>query len=112
MITNQGEVAMTGSRWILPLVVLSLGTVGWAIVDSRANERAERLGEEAAARRLGDALIREGIALYQKGDYAAAVSTWERYLKSAPANADTISIREMILEAHEAGIPNDAPTLK
>ena len=94
---------MAKSRWVVfTALVASLSAVGWAVLDFPGSDRVDRLQEEAYARRLGDALIRQGIALYQKGDYPAAITAWERYIRMAPPNADTQSIREMIGEAREA----------
>jgi outer membrane protein assembly factor BamD (BamD/ComL family) len=91
---------MAKGRWVvLTALLASLSAVGWAVLDFPGSERVDRLQEEAYTRRLGDALIRQGISLYQKGDYPAAITAWERYVRMAPPNADTQSIREMIGEA-------------
>ena len=102
---------MRPNRWLLlAAFVAVLGMTGWGMIGSRNAERAERLQQEAYARRVGDALIRQGISLYQKKDYAAAITAWERYIKTAPPSADTISIREMIGEAREAATRKSGAT--
>ena len=99
---------MAYNRGLLPAaLVMSLGAAGWAVVHSRDADQTERLGQTAFARQLGDVRVRQGITLHQRGEYAAAVAAWERYIASAPPNADTVSIREMIAEAQK-GRPQEA----
>jgi tetratricopeptide (TPR) repeat protein len=95
---------MSSKRLLLPaaLLVTLAGAAGWAAWGNRQETRSERAQSEAYARRLGDALIRQGISLYQRGEYQGAIASWERYIRLAPPNADTLSIREMIGEALEA----------
>ena len=67
---------MTYRRWLLPVAFLaSLGAGSWAFMDARNADRAERLQDEAFARRRGDVLIRQGISLYQRAEYSAAESS-------------------------------------
>jgi|SRR6185503_19499371 len=102
---------MTLKRWWLPAALaLTLGVAGWTAFAGRDLEQEQKAQEEAFQRRMGDALITQGIALYQKGDYAGAIAAWERYIRAALPNADTVSIREMIEEARAAAAaPRKAP---
>ena len=101
---------MIVKRWWLPAALtVTLGLAGWTAFAGPSQEQEERAQQEAFERRMGDALLRQGITLYQKGDYAGAIAAWERYIRAAPPNADTLSIREMIGEARAAEVAPSHP---
>src|SRR6266513_1132677 len=90
-------------QWWLLLAVLILagGSLGATLIGKTGTGRKE-LSQEEFIQQYPDALIYEGLALYDRKDYRGAVAAWERYLKLAPKGTDWVSVPELIQQARTA----------
>lgn len=92
-------------------VVAAVAVTGaWVWLGSRGSTAGSASAQPA--REFSDSLIYVGIGLFQKKDYPGAISAWQRYISTAPPNADTVSIREMIEEAESAAMKSPKPRVR
>ena len=66
---------------------------------SKAHAGRKELSEQEFIQQYPDALIYEGLALYDRKDYRGAILAWERYLRLSPNGTDWVSVPELIKQA-------------
>jgi len=87
--------------WLLTaFFILIAGTASVTLLARGRGAKVE-LTEEQFVQQYPDALIYEGLALYDRKDFSAAVAVWEKYLHLVPKGTDWVSVPELIKQAQE-----------
>src|SRR5260370_27277230 len=91
---------MKRDLWLLAALFVIAGGSATVTLLGKTGTRTE-LTEQQFVQQYPDALIYEGLALYDRTNYSAAIAVWEKYLRMVPNGTDWVSVPELITQARE-----------